>query len=235
MVSEGFDLLALSSTLIAALFGSFVGNLIPELIKRKSEKEKLEKDITDKYLIQLQYIIQSFVNRLSNLSDKGGADYMKRKTGDENYYILTTLYTLGSIFAYNKILLFEGVYSQINRIYSNFGRDLMQEIDKFGNSLDDMDIRDPINDRRIKFFRYHRMLLGDAVTERENHLTWIISYLQFKNLYEDKNEDKIRESLSYARLFIENLPSSKELTSLKKHLLAIIKMLEDKTQIEMKV
>jgi hypothetical protein len=99
MAFESFNVVGLSSTLIAALFGSLVGNLIPELIKRKTEREKLEKEITDKYLIQLQYVIQSFVNRLSNLSDKGGAEYMKRKTGDENYYVLTTLYTLGSIFA----------------------------------------------------------------------------------------------------------------------------------------
>ena len=111
----------------------------------------------------------------------------------------------------------------------------MLEIDKFGNSLDDLDIRDPVNERRIKFFRYHRMLLGDAVTERENNLTRLGSYLQFKNQYENEDNDQIRGSLVYARLFVENLPSSKELPGLRQHLLDIIKMLENKTQIEMKV
>ena len=111
----------------------------------------------------------------------------------------------------------------------------MREIDKFGNSLDGLDIRDPVNERRIKFFRYHRMLLGDAVTERENNLTRLGSYLQFKNQYENEDSDQIRESIIYVRLFVENLPSSKELPRLRQHLLNVIKMLENKTQIEMNV
>jgi hypothetical protein len=46
--------------LIGALSGSFGGNFVSDWLKRE-EKFKLRKDLTTKYLIQLQYIVQPFV------------------------------------------------------------------------------------------------------------------------------------------------------------------------------
>ena len=74
------------------------------------------------------------------------------------------------------------------------------------------------------------MLLGDSLTERENNITKLCSYLKFRNLYE--NDDKIRNSLEPARLFVENLPLSTELHSLKDDLDVILRELENKTKIK---
>jgi hypothetical protein len=138
---------------------------------------------------------------------------------------------MGSIFAYHRILLFEGIYSQIKRIYPNFGRDLIQAIDRFGYSLDELYLIDQSSNRRIKFFRYHRIMLGDAVTKRENNIPRLTSYLQFKNQYKNKEDDRMKQSLSFARLFVENLPESQELAKIRSNLSKIKRMLETKIKL----
>ena len=136
MVSESFDILTILPALIGAISGSLGGNIVTDGLKKKGEKDKLRKEITDKYLIQFQYSIQSFVNRLYNIQERAGAQYMMRIKGNADYYVLTTLYSLGSILAYHRILLFEGIYSQIDYIYPEFGGFLIAKLDEFGTKLD---------------------------------------------------------------------------------------------------
>jgi hypothetical protein len=167
---------------------------------------------------------------LYNIQERAGAQYMMRIKGNADYYVLTTLYALGSILAYHRILLFEGIYSQIDYIYPEFGGFLIAKLDEFGTKLDKLRIINPEKNTKITFFRYDRMLLGDSLTEGENNITKLCSYLKFKNLYE--NDDKIRNSLEPARLFVENLPLSTELGSLKDDLDVIVSELENKTKIK---
>ena len=140
------------------------------------------------------------------------------------------MYSLGSILAYHRILLFEGIYSQINFIYPNFGSNLISKLDEFGTKLDNLRIFNPETKIKITFFKYDRMLLGDALTERDNNTSKLCSYLKFKSLYE--NDEKIRNSLEPARLFVENLPLSTELDKIKEGLDDLLVELEAKTGIK---
>jgi hypothetical protein len=230
MVSENFDIAIILPALIGAISGSLGGNLMTDWLKKKGEKEKLRKEIIDKYLIQFQYCIQSFVNRLYNIKERSGAQYMMRIKGNQDYYVLTTLYSLGSILSYHRILLFEGIYSQIDYMYPTFGSFLISSLDEFGSKLDELKIYNPQTNTKITFFRYDRMLLGDVLTERENNMSKLCSYLKFKILYE--NDEKIRTSLDPSRLFVENLPLSTELDKINDDLDAILKELEKKTKIK---
>jgi hypothetical protein len=230
MALDNFDLTIILPALIGAISGSLGGNFVTDWLKRKGEKEKLRKEIIDKYLIQFQYCIQSFVNRLYNIKERSGAQYMMRIKGNKDYYNLTTLYSLGSILSYHRILLFEGIYSQIDTIYPSFGGFLITYLDEFGTKLDKMRLFNSETNTKITFFRYDRMLLGDALTERENNISRLCSYLKFKNLYE--NDDKIRSSLEPARIFVETLPSSSELDMLQEGLDKILRELEMKTKIK---
>ena len=190
--------------LIGALSGSFGGNFVSDWLKKRAEKDKLRKDLTDKYLIQLQYIVQSFSNRLSNMKNRGSAEYMNYITGNDEYYTVSTLYALGTILAYHRILLLEGIYAQIEYIYPNFGSLLIKKFDEFGYGLDNMKIKNPQTHRSVKFFRYDRMALGDAITEKEDYVPRLCSYLKFKNMY--VNDDGIKSALEPASQFVQNLP-----------------------------
>jgi hypothetical protein len=231
MLQENLNIVAIVlPALIGAIGGSLGGNLLTEWLKKNSEKEKLRKEIIDKYLIQFQYCIQSFGDRLYNIRERSGAQYMMRIKGSKDYYTITTMYSLGSILAYHRILLFEGIYSQINFIYPNFGSNLISKLDEFGTKLDNLRIFNPETKIKITFFKYDRMLLGDALTERDNNTSKLCSYLKFKSLYE--NDEKIRNSLEPARLFVENLPLSTELDKIKEGLDDLLVELEAKTGIK---
>jgi hypothetical protein len=220
--------------LIGALSGSFGGNFVSNWLKKREEKDRIRKDLTNKYLIQLQYIVQSFYYRLYNMKVNSGAKYMNYVKGNSEYYIITTLYSLGSMLADHRILLVEGIYSQMEYIYPKFGSLLITKFDEFGFKLDRMSIINPDTNKRIKFFRYDRMLLGDVVTEENNGTFRVCSYKKFKDMYE--SDDKVNSSLSPAREFVENLPfsSSSELDTLMVDLNYISKELEQKTAIHIK-
>lgn len=67
-----------------------------------------------------------------------------------------------------------------------------------------MKITNPQTLRTVKFFRYDKMALGDAITEKENNTPRLCSYLRFKNMY--RNDDNIRSALEPASLFVQTLP-----------------------------
>jgi hypothetical protein len=218
--------------LIGALSGSFGGNFVSDWLKKRAEKDKLRKDLTDKYLIQLQYIIQSFSSRLYNMKNRGGAQYMTYIKGNDEYYTVSTLYALGTLLAYHRMLLLEGIYAQIEYIYPDFGSLLIKKFDEFGTGLDEMRIKNPETFRSVKFFRYDRMALGDAITEKENNVPRLVSYLKFRNMY--GTDDSIKSALEPASQFVQNLayaPAS-DLENLVNGLDFIQKELEQRTQIQ---
>ena len=82
MVLDNFNFVDILPTLIGAISGSFGGNFVSDWLKKRGEKEKLRKEIIDKYLIQFQYIVQSFLFRLGNMTERRGADYMQHNDKD---------------------------------------------------------------------------------------------------------------------------------------------------------
>ena len=216
--------------LIGAISGSLGGNIVTHWLKQREEKGKLRKELTEKYLLQLQYSIQAFHGRLYNKKERGGGKYMNYITGDDEYYKISTLYSLGSILALHRILLTEGVYSQMEYVYPKFGNLLLTKFDQFGYKLDSMEIKNPETLKSVKFFRYDRMALGDAVTETTNGTSRLLSYLKFKDMY--KNDEKINSTLERATEFTKNLPFSPELEKLICDLRDLLDQLRQKTQID---
>ena len=96
------------AAIIGPTIGSIGGNLLTDLLKKKGEKDLLKREIAFKYLIQLQYSIQSLANRLTNIIDGYGWDYSYEIKNNTDYYTLTTLFSLGSVLAFHRILLLEG-------------------------------------------------------------------------------------------------------------------------------
>jgi hypothetical protein len=130
------NLVSLVGALIGAIGGSLGGNFLTHWLSQKTEKEKLSKYITDKYLIQLQYLLVSLYYRLYNMNQQGGSTFMKHIKGNDEYYIMSSLYILGAVLSYHRILVIEGIYSQIESLYPKMGVGLLNKLDKFGDSFD---------------------------------------------------------------------------------------------------
>ena len=130
-------------------------------------------------------------------------NYMAEIKGTDEYYTVSTLYALGTILAYHRILLLEGIYAQIEHIYPEFGSLLIKKFDEFGSRLDKMRIKNPQSDRNVKFFRYDRMALGDANTERESGTSRLVTYLKFSSMFE--TDTSIKSALEPAENLCETL------------------------------
>lgn len=165
------------------------------------------------------------------MKDRGGAEYMIYIKGNDEYYTVSTLYALRAILAYHRILLLEGIYVQIEYIYPKFGSLLIKKFDEFGSGLNKMKIKNRQSLRSVKLFRYDRMALGDAITEKDNNMPRLCSYLKFKNMY--GNDNDIKSALEPASQFVQNLPFSSpiDLEKLMNGLKYIQEELEQRTQI----
>lgn len=229
MVEEE-NLLNLVGALIGAISGSVGVNLVAEWQRRRSEKESLRKNIVDKYLIQFQDAVQNLLYRLRNIKDQGGPYYMMLVKGNEEYYTLSTMYVLGAVLAYHRILLFGGIYSQIEMLFPSFGTKLSNQLGKFGNNLDSLKVQSPKTNEVIPFFRYDRITLGDAVTEETDERYYIRSFLKFKIQYE--NDKSLKSILMPAYEFVHALQYSEHLDLLMKDLKNILTELEAKTMVQ---
>ena len=94
---------------------------------------------------------------------------------NNTYYMITTLYDLGSVLVYNRIMLLEGIYSQLEDASPTYGNWLKQKLEGFDGKLDRMG---------PTFYRYHRIALAEALIKRgnDNHL-FILTYLEFVKQY----------------------------------------------------
>jgi len=64
------------------------------------------------------------------MKKRGGDKYMNYITGNNEYYRISTLYSVENILAYHRILLSEGIYSQIECAYPKFGNLLLTKFDE---------------------------------------------------------------------------------------------------------
>lgn len=157
--------------------------------KRKSEKTAIQKDLARRYMLQLQVISESLWFRLNNIVNEGGRSILEPftlklsnsvdHTSNNNYYMINILYELGSILAYNRIMLLEGIYSQLEDASSTYGNWLKQKLGHIDGRLGRMG---------PPFYRYHRIALAEALIKRgpDNRL-YILTYLEFVKEYLDPN------------------------------------------------
>lgn len=208
-------IITLLPALIGAISGSFGGNVISNYIKEKSERESKRRFIIDTYLIQLQDFTEALWHRFNNIKNKGG-----RMVMDNSYFEESTLYSLGCILAYRRILLFAGIYSQIDTLIPGLGVFLKEKL----NDLDKI-----LDTGRVSLYRYHRLLLAEVIIDKENGKLNVCSYLKFKELYEDK--PRIKEFLKPSKEWVSNLKGH-EVEPLMMILSEIIKRIVKETGIE---
>jgi len=213
------DYITVIAALIGAVGGSFGATIIGDVLKRrydkerdllrqKSDRETGRKNITYKYLIQLQYAVESLRYRFLNVGNQGGSLYGFKVIGNEDYYAVSSLYVLGSVLAYHRIMISEGVYSQIEDLYPSFGTQLIKKFEGLAQMLSNITVTTFETSETIPFFRYDKVALGDALTDKDNGHLRISSYLDFKRKYE--TDSQMASSLKPAREFVEHLPNASD-------------------------
>ena len=119
---------------------------------------------------------------------------------DDKYFEVSTMYCLGCVLAYQRILLLEGIYSQIQQLIPGLGIFLKEKLNNMGTIIDN-------SSSTISLYRYHRLLLAESVMERENDRTITCSYLKFKQQYEENNL-KMKSALLPVKDWVSSLDGS---------------------------
>lgn len=214
-ISVESAILTLLPSLIGAISGSLGGNIISNYLKERNEKESKRRFIIDMYLIQLQDFTEALWHRFNNIKNKGGRLIM-----DNTYFEESTLYSLGCILAYRRILLFEGIYSQIDNLIPGLGIFLKEKL----NDIDKM-----LDGGKISLYRYNRLLLAEVIIEKENGKLNICSYLKFKEKYEEQKY--IKNFLNPSKEWVSNLRGH-EVEPMMRKLREIIERITQETKIE---
>ncbi len=204
------------AALIGALFGS-IGAAWYEYRRKHEDEIRLAREkLIERYLLQLQDAAESLWHRLKNVRERGGRTLMS-----DSYYEVSTLYALGRVLAYERILLLDGVYLQLKGLkkfdpmLGPFLKDTLRSMD---NILDEG-----------KFHRYDRLTLAEAATERGEGFLHTRAYSEFKRSY-DAPDSLVRASLEPAKEFIET-PRGQTLDKLMSSLQDISKKLSATTEI----
>jgi hypothetical protein len=216
-LSEDSFLSYILPALIGAMGGSIGGNFLTDWFARRTEKERIRRELVDKYLIQLQDNLESLWFRLDNMKYQDGLQKMT-----DYYYEISTLYILGSVLAHNRILAYEGVYTKMEKLIPGLGNFLRDKMNQFGSYLDKID-------PNIHFYQYDRIALAEAVMSFNDERHFIASYLQFGKQYEDPSSN-LKTILSPAKEFISKI-KSKELDLLMEKISEIANKIDNQTGI----
>jgi hypothetical protein len=214
-----FDISTLFPALIGAISGSLGGASINDWYRRKALKKTLHENLINQYLLQLQDFAESLWYRLDNIKNKGGHRIM-----NDIYFEETTLYALGSVLAYARIFLLDGVYSQMEQVKSTLGTNVKNKLYAIDAALD--------VEFNVPFFRYERLALAEAVI-RKDTTHHICSYLEFKKSYQDTSSN-LKKSLEPAKIFISSLEGP-EVASIMADLKKLVILIEDHTGIVSKL
>jgi hypothetical protein len=176
---------ALIGAVIGSIGGSFAGVYVKALLDQKATRQK----IVHRYLLQLQDATDLFQDRLRNLFNLERRPEYNEADDSEQYYTQTTLYTMGSVLAYKRILLLDGVYPQIDRV-------IKEQLSKL-----DCCIADISKNNERGFYIYDRQALAEAIMERREDYWQSCTFLDFKKRYED-SESLIKKPTEKARNFV---------------------------------
>jgi hypothetical protein len=158
-------LVGLSDKLLGAV-------LLKDWLQRRAENRRTRERVLQLYLLQLQDAIESLWYRLNNLKNRGGRAMM-----EDGYFEISTLYILGRVLAYERILLLDGIYLKLEKFRPGleaFLKKSLKDLDeKFG---------------KRGFHRYNRLALAESVMERgdDEHFR-TRNYIDFREDYEAKN------------------------------------------------
>ncbi len=203
--------------LIGAISGSIGGNFLSDWLARKSEREKIRRELVDGYLIQLQDSLESLWFRIDNIKNRDGLQKMT-----DVYYEESTLYILGSVLAHSRILANEGVYTKIEQSIPGLGIFLRDKMNQFGSYLDNID-------PHIHFYLYDRIALAEAIISLKDNRKTIGSYLDFRKQYQDSGSN-FKSILSPAKEFITKI-KSQELNQAMEKLYEIANRIDTQTGI----
>jgi hypothetical protein len=217
-------------TISAALIGSLGSIFLRDYLQRRTEEEKArihaQKSLVQRYLLQFQDATVSLYYRLYNIAHRLGKEQMT-----QSYYEVSSLCALARMLAYERILILDGVYPQLEEIYPELGRFIKDQLHKMEEQLAKLDEglmeNNELKERR--FYRYNRLALAEAVMERVTNHLQTITYMDFRRQYESP-DSLVRTSLEPARHFIGSLPR-KDVDKLLKVISQTVKRLENVTGI----
>ena len=209
------DITIIVSALIGAVGGSLGASFINDFLRRRAERTYLHEGLVNRYLLQLQDAIESLWYRLDNTSGIGGQELM-----EDSYYEVSTLYALACVFAFKRILLLDGVYSQLGKQLGRHLKKKMQEFDFQINTLQFLS----------QFFHYDRLALAEAVMEREDGHLRTCTFMEFKKHYQE--DESSVHPLKSAKEFVSILRGSNVASGLMDKLVEISILLEKEVGIE---
>jgi len=202
------------ASLIAALIGAGIGSvgavLVGDARKQRAARAERRELVVQRYLFQLQDSAESLWYRLKNLAYDDG-----RLVMEDQYFETTTLYTLGRALAAERLLALDGVYPQLETLYPGLGSFLIEnQIDRaLGGG----------------FYKYDRLVLAEAVMQRDGDRLRVSTYIEFRTRYEDQSAGEA-EWLAPARQAIQSI-TPESTTRLRKRLEDIALRLSNKTGI----
>lgn len=168
--------------------------------ERKDERQKDLRNLVARYLVIIQDIVESLWHRFNNIKYDQGRGQM-----GEEYYEATTLFSLARFFAIKQIMLLEGAYSSIEFAYPSvngtkpgLGVHLQNQFEAIDKIIDET-TNQP---NGIKFYRYDRLQLGEAVMEREDGQWRISKLLDFRRHYYSNPNPKLPDFLETAKEFV---------------------------------
>jgi hypothetical protein len=139
---------------------------------RESDQERQRRELTQRYLFQVQDAVISLRMRLENWAKRGGRRWAE--SVDPGYWDITTLYALGRALAAERILSLEGVYAAID-----------QQFPGLAESLRRASVERAVGDRLRRLFYYHRLALAESMLDRRPEGYRVLLYTEWRRRYED--------------------------------------------------
>lgn len=207
----------IGSALIGAVIGSVGVSVLNDWLARRTEKRRLYESTVKEYLLLLQDAVESLWHRLYNIEKMSGRTNM-----EDEYYETTTLYVLARVLALKHIIVFEGVYYNIERVTPSLGIFLRDKLEAIDRRLDNMNYEINTN---TPFFRYDRQVLAESVMSGKGDRLKIGTLIRFKECY-----PKMASSLIPAKDFVMALDST-NVSTIRKLLSDIAFRLEKETGI----
>jgi hypothetical protein len=159
---------------LGALVGAIIGSLgsawLTGRIEKAKERRHIEQELVERYLFQLQSALEALWFRIDNVIHRGG-----RRIMAPDYYLASTLYALGSLFAHKHCLLLHGVYAQLEGIKPGVGRELRYRLERLEKEMERAAKAYGVN-----WHRYDRLTLADLIIRAGDAGCQLSSYGEFR-------------------------------------------------------
>jgi hypothetical protein len=199
---------------ISGLFGAGLGALATILATRQSyalqrsqQEADLRKRLVEQYLFQLSETVYSLSRRVKNLNE-----YFGREAMTEEYMLSTSMYIIGSLWAYERILLVDGVYHELDTIEAGAGAKLMACLQAHKNVMG------------LNY--YDRLSLAELLTESEGERHRVVPFLAFRQALGDETRQIFLQPIKEWVVRDTNLDPNQALPDLQTHLDHLLKIID---------